>query len=271
MDSILTQMDTFWQNDPYTAAALICGFKASAADMIAQQQASPADVSAPSPPAEKETLMKIPFTASSLSSSSSAVPAVVPAATSSSSSAEYPITVRSHHPDWLDAKRNLAFVIYGALYQGMVHEYVFNTLYPAWFGVGTDPAVVLCKVLFNLLIQTTLVTLPVAYILKAYIVGKDCTNNRQPQQSQQKQQKQKQQENPLQTAMEKYWNDIQYQGLWTKAFALWGPVHCLTFSVVPEHYRVTFIAVVSFFWLIMLSSISSTDATSTTTATRAKQ
>lgn len=45
-------------------------------------------------------------------------------------------------------------------------------------------------------------------------------------------------------------------GLLTKYFLLWGPVQCITFSIVPEHLRVSFIAVVSFFWLIILSSVS---------------
>lgn len=57
--------------------------------------------------------------------------------------------------------------------------------------------------------------------------------------------------------MRRYWHDVRRNGLWTKYFALWGPVQCLTFSVVPEHYRVSFIACVSFFWLIILSTISS--------------
>lgn len=36
---------------------------------------------------------------------------------------------------------------------------------------------------------------------------------------------------------------------------LWGPVQRLTFSIVPDHLRITFIAAVSFFWLIILSTI----------------
>jgi hypothetical protein len=58
-------------------------------------------------------------------------------------------------------------------------------------------------------------------------------------------------------AFRRYKEDIQEHGLLTKYFSLWFPVQCLTFSVVPEHFRVTFIACVSFFWLIILSSIAS--------------
>jgi hypothetical protein len=53
----------------------------------------------------------------------------------------------SHHPlaadDYdYDHKRNTAFLLYGALYHGMAHEYIFNHLYPMWFGTGTELAVV---------------------------------------------------------------------------------------------------------------------------------
>jgi hypothetical protein len=178
--SLFVQVDELWQTFPYTAAAIVCGIKASAADFVAQS--------------------------------------------SSASTEDW------KEPDW---KRNLSFLIYGSLYQGIAHEYSFNYLYPLWFGTGTDIACAATKVSFNLLVQTTFVTLPVAYAIQSTL-----------------------KEEGLDVAFDKYINDIMNQGLLYKCFALWGPVHCLTFSVVPEHWRVTFIAVVSFFWLIIFSSIS---------------
>jgi hypothetical protein len=44
--------------------------------------------------------------------------------------------------------------------------------------------------------------------------------------------------------------------LW-KYWAIWTPTQCITFSIVPEHLRIPFIAAVSFGWLILLSSITS--------------
>lgn len=41
-----------------------------------------------------------------------------------------------------------------------------------------------------------------------------------------------------------------------KRYSLWGPVQCLTFGVVPQHLRIAFIALVSFFWLIIFSSVT---------------
>jgi protein Mpv17 len=37
---------------------------------------------------------------------------------------------------------------------------------------------------------------------------------------------------------------------------LWIPVSIVNFLFVPEHFRVAFVAVVSFFWMIILSLIA---------------
>jgi len=134
----------------------------------------------------------------------------------------------------VDLRRNLAFIFYGSMYQGVCQEYIYNHLYPLWFGRGSNWEVVLIKVAFDCLVQTTLVTLPVAYLAKAVIYRYS-----------------------FREAMQRYVADIRKQGLLKKYFSLWAPVNCLTFSVVPEHYRVTWIACVSFFWLMVLSAISS--------------
>jgi protein Mpv17 len=120
------------------------------------------------------------------------------------------------------------------MYQGMTQEFVYNHLYPVWFGTATSISVVLAKVLFDLLVQTTLVTLPIAYLTKSVIYRYS-----------------------IREALRRYMDDIRNHGLLKKYYLLWGPVQMLTFSVVPEHLRVTFIACVSFFWLIILSSIAS--------------
>lgn len=129
--------------------------------------------------------------------------------------------------------RNVAFLVYGAVYQGVAQEYLYNQCYAAWFGSSNQPIVVLKKVLFDLCVQTTLVTLPVAYLTKAIIFRYS-----------------------LCEGLRRYKHDVLHSGLLKKYFTLWGPVQCLTFSVVPEHLRISFVAAVSFFWLIILSTIS---------------
>lgn len=192
-------VDTFWQTSPYAAAALTCGFKASAADLVAQKRQYK----------KREEENQIAYAADG------------------AAAVELPMPMA-------DYKRNFSYLLYGALYQGVTQEFVYNHLYPFWFGTGTTIGVVLSKVLFDLCVQTTLITLPIAYFSKALIYGYS-----------------------FKEAIRRYIDDIVNHGLLKKYFCLWGPVQCVTFSVVPEHWRVTFIAFVSFFWLIILSSIAS--------------
>ena len=123
----------------------------------------------------------------------------------------------------------------------MTQEFFYNHLYPLWFGTDTGLETVLTKVVFTLLVVTTLLTLPSLYASKALMEGFS-----------------------LQEAGRQYVYDVQHQQLLQKFYLLWGPVLCLTFSVIPEHYRVTFVAAVSFFWLILLSQISSSNDRTTT-------
>ncbi|GAX22614.1 hypothetical protein FisN_14Hu247 [Fistulifera solaris] len=129
--------------------------------------------------------------------------------------------------------RNVAFLIYGALYQGMAQEFIYNDLYPMWFGTSSMPLTVLKKTVFDVFVQTPLLTLPIAYFFKAIVF----------------------QHSPRE-AIRRYVEDVTKKGLLQKYVLLWAPVQCLTFSVIPPHLRISFIAFVSFFWLIIFSSVS---------------
>jgi hypothetical protein len=132
-----------------------------------------------------------------------------------------------------DRRRNLGFLVYGSAYQGVGQEYIYNTLYPIMFGPGGDTLTVVKMVCFDLFIQTVFVTLPIAYYFKSIIFGTTFLES-----------------------TKQYLSDIRHRGLLTKYFMLWGPVQAMTFSIVPHHLRITFIAMVSFFWVIILSSIA---------------
>ena len=55
-----------------------------------------------------------------------------------------------------DMKRNIAFTIYGAVYQGMAQEFIYNHMYSIWFGISsTNIRTILSKVLFDLLVQVS--------------------------------------------------------------------------------------------------------------------
>lgn len=216
----LSALDAFWQTSPYTAAALICGTKASAADMIAQKR----DLRKRE---EKEREQQQQQNAVVAAANATAAAAAVVYDPDLSATTQK----MKKKTDW---KRNIAFILYGSLYQGCAQEFIYNHLYPVWFGSATSVPVVLTKVFFDLLIQTTTVTLPIAYLTKSLIYRYS-----------------------FKEAMRRYVDDINNHGLLKKYFLLWGPVQCITFGIVPEHYRVTFVAFVSFFWLIILSTIAS--------------
>jgi hypothetical protein len=199
LSTAVATLDTFWKTSPYAVAAVTCGFKASAADIVAQKRQYKQRADELKEEARVRDLNK-----------------------------------EEKQEMKTDLQRNVAYILYGALYQGLAQEFIYNHLYPVLFGAGTDIRTVLSKVLFDLLIQTTIVTLPIAYMSKALIYRYS-----------------------FREAFRRYIDDIKNHGLLVKYFSLWGPVQCITFSIIPEHFRVTFIACVSFFWLIILSSIAS--------------
>jgi hypothetical protein len=47
------------------------------------------------------------------------------------------------------------------------------------------------------------------------------------------------------------------ENLLLKYWMIWGPAQTFNFMVVPQHLRVVFVALVSFFWVYLLSMISS--------------
>jgi protein Mpv17 len=132
-------------------------------------------------------------------------------------------------------RRTGAFFFYGGLYQGCVQHFIFNHLFPVWFGESTGLLTVASKVLVDQFILTPFLCLPAAYLAKAIAFNY-----------------------PLNEGLRRYAADAR-KDLLIKYWTIWGPVQCLTFSVVPPQWRIAFIAFVSFFWLIILSTISSRD------------
>lgn len=130
-------------------------------------------------------------------------------------------------------KRNLAFICYGGLYQGCFQEYLYNELFSRLFGLDNRPITVFKKVLFDTVIIAPLICLPIAYIIKAIVFKQS-----------------------LRKGLQRYVYDVTNHGLLTKKTLFWAPINAVAFKVVPEHMRITFIACFSFFWLILMSSIS---------------
>lgn len=135
----------------------------------------------------------------------------------------------------VDVRRNLGLTLYGGLYSGLVQQYLYNTLFPQVFGDGNGLVTVLEQVAADMLVLTPFLCLPVCYAVKAgFSEGKS-----------------------LPDGIQKYVSHVQHEGLLAKYWAVWIPAQCLTFGVIPQHLRIPFVALVSFFWFIILSNVSS--------------
>ncbi|KAL7526727.1 hypothetical protein ACHAXR_001625 [Thalassiosira sp. AJA248-18] len=143
-----------------------------------------------------------------------------------------PITVEDEGLQ-IDARRNFSFIMYGGLYQGIAQLIIYNQIFPLIFGNGTDVATVMSKVAFDNMFISPLICLPVAYLVKSVVF-----------------------QFTLEEARSRYFQDVM-DGLVFKYWCFWVPAQSLTFSVIPPHLRILFVAAVSFFWLVVFSSISS--------------
>jgi len=97
----LAALDGFFQSFPYAAAALTCGFKASTADLVAQNRSYRKRN-------EKEALK------AQAKAKAAATLQQQPAA-----AAAVAVALEPPAPQTTDVKRNVAFLLYGALYQGV--------------------------------------------------------------------------------------------------------------------------------------------------------
>lgn len=134
----------------------------------------------------------------------------------------------------IDAKRTLSFVLYGALYQGMVQEFIYNNLYSRMFGDSPTWAVIAAKVGFDAVFHNALICVPMAYIVKAIVFRYSLTEG-----------------------LRRYRDDVLHHGLLIKYYCIWIPVNFCVYAFIPKHFRITTMAFVSFFWMTILSSIAS--------------
>lgn len=135
-----------------------------------------------------------------------------------------------------DAKRNLAMVLYSGLVLGILCEIMYNRLFPMLFGAATVERSVTRAIkmtLFDGFINAPLIWLPPAYIAKALVFRY-----------------------PKREGIQKYVTDVKENGLLKKYWSVWLPMSMINFLFVPAHFRIAFLAGVSFFWMIILSMIS---------------
>ncbi|CAJ1949767.1 unnamed protein product [Cylindrotheca closterium] len=198
---IMSTVNSFFQTQPYLAAFLTCSFKASAADMIAQTQEM-GNEKAPS---------------SEVSSSGN-----------------------NEANNNVNISRNLGFLFYGGIYQGMAQNFIYNVIYPSWFGTDEPLALIGKEVLVENLLFAPLLCLPIAYAFKTAFSSEEPLGL-----------------DTFKVGLEKYVQDVTTKGLLARYWTIWFPANMITFGVIPPHYRVVFVASVSFVWIFMLSSILS--------------
>jgi len=206
----LGSVNSFYQNFPIASAFLTCGVKASAADFLAQLSAS-----------------------SDLASASDET-------TSSALTNTYDMPQKSLIPlpsFEFEVPRNMAFLLYGACYQGVFQYYLYNQWFPQIFGKGNSLMTVTAQVVFDSAVIVPLICLPIAYLTKSTVSGQT-----------------------MKEGLQKYVYDMKYTSLMAHFCVIWIPAKFLAFGVVPQHLRIAFFAFISFFWMIILSTIASASA-----------
>lgn len=237
----MEMVSDFFRTQPFMAAFMACSLKAGTADVLAQK--STQDDEEDTTEREKETpksLSNYPLAAwmelwtdkqpsNSDSTSSSAV-------------------------NW---NRTLAFYLYGGLYQGMFLQFLYSVAYPYLY--GDHPHQLQLQVHSDVVLFGPFLTLPLAYVIRAWIDSaslpteqhnsckRDATDGFSVDQLMEQ----------ANCGLEKYKDHVVSQHLLWKYWAIWGPAQTVNFTMVPPHLRVVFVACVSFFWVYLLSMISS--------------
>ena len=251
--STASVIDTFFQTQPELAAFTVCSFKASAADILAQKKEESSSIAADEHGALPENLSIA--TTSPLSQNSALLSSTLPINDDADQQkAEIEDAGKSATAiQGIDFQRNLGFLMYGGLYTGVAQHYLYNYVYPMLLGVDESPTLVLEKVLVDNLIAAPFLCLPVAYAFKAAFTAESGNLSFET----------------MKDGLKKYIQDVTDQGLLFKYWSIWLPVQFLTFGVIPEQYRVPFVAMVSFFWMAILSTLSNADDKGESTTTSA--
>lgn len=139
----------------------------------------------------------------------------------------------------LELRRNLAYVLYGGIFVGIMCHVEYNEVFPLLF--GTEQPHVLEKVLLDDFVSAPFLWLPPAYLIKAMVYDYS-----------------------MKEGMQRYWKDITENALLLRYWSIWVPAQTVSFSVVPDHMRVAFMACISFFWFILFSSVASNGSSTTT-------
>lgn len=239
LETAAALLNDFFRTEPFLAAFMTCSVKASAADLLAQASSNDADTAAAAQEALKDYA----------SDNHNKWFQQIQAMFQEQQQQQQQVDHSNHHHHDVNYHRNIAFLLYGGLYQGMFLQFLYMVMYPAWY--GDSPFRVVSCVLSDIAVFGPFVTLPIAYILRAVIENNTFEEGSQLEFWE-----------PVAQGIEKYKNHVMSQGLLYKYWSIWAPAQTINQLFVPEHLRVFFVAFVSFFWVYLLSAISSQQTTS---------
>lgn len=131
--------------------------------------------------------------------------------------------------DW---RRNVSFALFSGAYLGVGQHYVYNVAFPFFLGAGRDMLTASRKVLADALVHVPLVYLPLYYPFETVATG----------------------QGTLEDGLRRYRDDA--PRVLSTYWMTWPPVHFFSFTVLPSELRITFVAGISFLWLIFLSYAS---------------
>ncbi|VEU33840.1 unnamed protein product [Pseudo-nitzschia multistriata] len=242
----LDQVSDFYQNFPLQSAVLTCGVKASVADTIAQVKPQLEEQ-------KNERQQQHEASLSTFSQREGGITQRAPRHASDDSLEEqsrhrfdFAKSVSSGNKQCIgwEATRNLAYVLYGGIFVGLMSHIEYNMIFPAIFGQEKTFEIIVKEVCFDNLIVAPTMWLPPAYFIKACVYSASSDEDSGPG-------------GIFREGLEKYLADVRDNQLLQKYWSIWFPAHSISFSVVPDHLRVAFMASISFFWFILFSSVSS--------------
>ncbi len=208
-------LDDFFRTQPFLSAFVACSVKASAADFLAQKSMD-----------TKSDTGKRKRDNKSRQHKNDAMRTL----------------------DHVDVQRNIAFLLYGGIYQGIFLQFLYLIVYPTLYE-GSDFRIPL-SILSDICAFGPFLTLPIAYIIRG-MLEYNTTSKVTPIDFHLE---------PIHQAIAKYQNHVRTQNLLLKYWMVWAPAQTINWYFVPEHLHVLFVALVSFFWVYLLSSISSHEA-----------
>ena len=134
----------------------------------------------------------------------------------------------------MDWTRNFLFFLFGSTYCGAITYAIlvkgYSRLFPGKSGYS-----VVKRVAFDQLVTTPFLYFPCFYSCKCLVFEKGNFSMQK-----------------WREYLDVYWNDNFYQDV-TTAASVWGPVHCITFTLIPNHLKLLWIGGVSAVWTVILS------------------